>query len=202
MQNGGEASEVVHMMLQGGEVAVRLTGSAIKNVAAFLLALRRNHKKVLSGRARLPKLLKHTRDLQRFEMSKEQFKAFKKKTRQFKVFYTAIGDRNRKSDRVDLIMPVSEVERANIVFEKIGFFPNEKDAPQKEQSQDKKKEPQRTQDSRDTKAKSTTRDSASKTSKTNEKPSVESRLIAFDKQAKSQTQKTKVRSRPKPSKGK
>ena len=34
------------MMLSGGEVAVKLAGSAAKNAAAMLLALARNHKKV------------------------------------------------------------------------------------------------------------------------------------------------------------
>ena len=33
------------MMLSGGEVAIKLAGSAAKNAAAMLLALARNHKK-------------------------------------------------------------------------------------------------------------------------------------------------------------
>ena len=35
------------MMLSGGEVAVKLAGSAAKNAAVMLLALARNHKKGL-----------------------------------------------------------------------------------------------------------------------------------------------------------
>ena len=34
------------MMLSGGEVAVKLAGTAAKNAAVMLLALARNHKKV------------------------------------------------------------------------------------------------------------------------------------------------------------
>ena len=34
------------MILSGGEVVVKLAGSAAKNAAAMLLALARNHKKV------------------------------------------------------------------------------------------------------------------------------------------------------------
>ncbi len=44
--NSEAAEQVVHMMLSGGEVAVKLAGSAAKNAAAMLLALARNHKKV------------------------------------------------------------------------------------------------------------------------------------------------------------
>ena len=40
------AEQVVKMMLSGSEVAVRLGGSALKNGAALLLALAKNHKKV------------------------------------------------------------------------------------------------------------------------------------------------------------
>ena len=43
--NSEVAEQVVHMMLSGGEVAVKLAGSAAKNAAVMLLALARNHKK-------------------------------------------------------------------------------------------------------------------------------------------------------------
>ena len=43
---GDAAEKVVRMMLTGGEVAVRLTGSMLKNGVALLLALYRNHRKV------------------------------------------------------------------------------------------------------------------------------------------------------------
>ena len=40
---GGEAADqMVKMMLSGGEVAIRLTGSALKNMLALTMALR-NH---------------------------------------------------------------------------------------------------------------------------------------------------------------
>ena len=44
---GGEAADqLVRMMLSGGEVAVRLTGSAMKNLLAISLALAKSHKKI------------------------------------------------------------------------------------------------------------------------------------------------------------
>ena len=53
------------MMLSGGEVAVKLAGSAAKNAAAMLLALARNHKKVY-GKTSLKKILQQTRDIRTF----------------------------------------------------------------------------------------------------------------------------------------
>ena len=50
---GGEAADqLVRMMLSGGEVAVRLTGSAVKNLLAISLALAKSHKKI-SGKIRM-----------------------------------------------------------------------------------------------------------------------------------------------------
>lgn len=50
---GGEAADqMVRMMLSGTEVAVRLSGSALKNLLALSLALARNHKQ-LSGKVNL-----------------------------------------------------------------------------------------------------------------------------------------------------
>ena len=43
---GGEAADqLVRMMLSGGEVAVRLTGSAVKNLLAISLALHKEYRR-------------------------------------------------------------------------------------------------------------------------------------------------------------
>jgi len=55
---GGEAADqLVRMMLSGSEVAVRLSGSAIKNVLALTMALAKKHK-TISGKVNLAKMLK------------------------------------------------------------------------------------------------------------------------------------------------
>ena len=61
---GGEAADqLVRMMLSGSEVAVRLSGSALKNVLALSMALAKNHK-TISGKVNLAKMLRETRDAQ------------------------------------------------------------------------------------------------------------------------------------------
>ena len=68
---GGEAADqLVRMLLSGGEVAVRLGGSAAKNLLAMSLALAKNHKKI-SGKVRMGKMLQQTRDLRVFPMTQE-----------------------------------------------------------------------------------------------------------------------------------
>ena len=66
---GGEAADqMVRMMLSGGEVAVRLSGSALKNMLAMSMALAKS-RRTLSGRVRMGKMLRETRDLRVFPMS-------------------------------------------------------------------------------------------------------------------------------------
>ena len=78
---GGEAADqMVRMMLSGGEVAIRLTGSAAKNLLAMSLALAKSHKKI-SGKVRMGKMLQQTRDLRVFPMTQEEYRAFQKGAR-------------------------------------------------------------------------------------------------------------------------
>ena len=73
MSEASEAAEqVVRMMLSGGEIAVRLSGSALKNGAALLLALAKNHKNVF-GKINLSKMLGMTRDIRTFALTPEQY---------------------------------------------------------------------------------------------------------------------------------
>ena len=123
---GGEAADqMVRMMLSSGEVTVRLTGSALKNLAALTLALTRNHKKV-SGKRRLGAMLRETRDLRVFSMTPEQYRAFKKQAGKKKLLYAVIRDRDGRGKRVDVVLPVTEVERANPVFERIRYAPSQR----------------------------------------------------------------------------
>ena len=89
---GGEAADqMVRMMLSGGEVAVRLSGSAAKNLLAMSLALAKSHKK-LSGKVRMGKMLQETRDIRVFPMTPEQYHAFRKTAGRQKLLYAAIKD--------------------------------------------------------------------------------------------------------------
>ena len=134
---GGEAADqLVRMMLSGSEVAVRLSGSAIKNMLALTMALAKNHK-TISGKVNLVKMLKETRDVRRFAMSPEQYQQFRQRAGKQKILFSAIRDSDNKGKVVDVIMPVTEIDRANMIFERIRYTgqPEQarQDAPSKEQ---------------------------------------------------------------------
>lgn len=139
---GGEAADqLVRMMLSGSEVAVRLSGSALKNMLALTLALAKNHK-TISGKVNLVKMLKETRDVRRFAMSPEQYQAFKKKAGKQKILFSAIRDTDGHGKVVDVIMPVTEIDRANMIFERIQYLgrPEQAQQPPREQAPSKTRE--------------------------------------------------------------
>ena len=116
---GGEAADqMVRMMLSGTEVMVRLSGSALKNMLALTMALASN-RKVLSGKVNMGKMLRETRDLRRFPMTPEQYKQFKKLAKKHKLLYSVIKDKDDRGKLMDVILPVTELERANAIFERI-----------------------------------------------------------------------------------
>ena len=180
MSESSEAAEqMVRMMLSGGEAAIRLSGSAIKNSAALLLALARSHKRVF-GKVRLVQMLRETRDIRQFQMTPEQFRTFKKMAKKKKVLYSAIRDRLHPSALVDVLLPITEVERANMVFEDIKYIPpNSKQQAQqpleKQEEQAPKKEDRWRQGSPGTRDNSSISKGKEKKT-TSERPSIEQKL--------------------------
>jgi len=116
---GGEAADqMVRMMLSGTEVAVRLSGSALKNLLALTMALAHN-RKTLSGKVNMGKMLKETRDLRRFPMTPQQYKQFQKLAKKHRLLFSVIKDKDEKGKLLDVILPVTELDRANAIFEHI-----------------------------------------------------------------------------------
>ena len=116
---GGEAADqMVRMLLSGTEVVIRLSGSALKNLLALTLALARNHKK-LSGKVNLGKMLRETRDLRQFSMTPEQYKEFQHRARKQKLLFATVRDRDGWGKLIDVILPVTELDRANQIFQRM-----------------------------------------------------------------------------------
>ena len=205
---GGEAADqLVRMLLSGGEVAVRLGGSAAKNLLAMSLALAKNHKKI-SGKVRMGKMLQQTRDLRVFPMTQEEYREFRHKAREPKLLYAAIQnsrDPNDPQSMVDVVMPSTEVERANLVFQKMMY--QQPEAPQKEQPERElqpekepgtpKKDSRSGRASRDTSTSSPMHAGSAARTTSDERPSVEGRLQGYRAQLEEQRQRAPARQKTK-----
>ena len=196
MSTGGEAADqMVRMMLSGSEAAIRLSGSALKYTLALTMALAKQNKR-LSGKVNMTRMLRETRDLRLFPMTPEQYQAFRRHARKQRLLFSAISDRDGKGRLIDVVMPVTELDRANMIFERIryGGMPERSDSAQE---QEKDREPERNQNwdperetpkkdtrsgrgSRATRSRPSTRSSSEGgRARTNEKTSVEERLRGF-----------------------
>jgi hypothetical protein len=110
------------MTLSGAEIMLRLGGSALKNLLALTMALAKADKKVY-GKISLANMLKQTRDIRVFPMTKAQYKAFKKLAKKYGILFSAIADKHGKDKTFDLVLPPSELDRANQIFERILYNP-------------------------------------------------------------------------------
>lgn len=181
---GGEAADqMVRMMLSGTEVAVRLSGSALKNTLALTMALAK-HNKVISGKVNMNKMLQQTRDLRQFPMTPEQYHQFSKLAKKQKILFSAIRDKDGRGKLVDVVLPVTELDRANLIFERIGLAGQRKTQkePIREEVMPSKKESPLGRDSPEINSRSASSRDARTLTMTNERPSVEGRLNAYREQ--------------------
>ena len=133
---GGEAADqMVRMMLSGGEVAVRLGGSALKNLLALTMALAKNNR-TISGKVSMVKMLRETRDLRLFPMTPEQYKQFRKHAKRQRILFSVIKDKDGQGELIDVIMPVTELDRANLIFERIMYQGPVRQAQEREERAD------------------------------------------------------------------
>ena len=100
MNNSGEVAEqIVRMSLEGTEVALKLTGSAAKNIAAGIYAVMKNRdKNKLKGKQRLTSMLKSGKELKVFTISEEHLKQFAKEAKRYGVVYCALRGKDKSSD--------------------------------------------------------------------------------------------------------
>ena len=61
-------------------------------------------------------MLQQTRDLRQFPMTPEQYRQFSKLAQKQKILFSAIRDKDGKGNLVDVVLPVTELDRANLLF--------------------------------------------------------------------------------------
>lgn len=201
---GGEAADqLVRMMLSGSEVAIRLSGSALKNTLALTMALAK-HNKVISGKVNLKKMLQQTRDLRQFPMTPEQYRQFSRMAKKQKILFSAIRDKDGKGKLIDVVLPVTELDRANQLFERIGLVGHQqeerKERIAKEVVPSKKGSPLG-RDSPEISSRSASSKEDRTSTRTSDRPSVEERLKGYreqlDRGRAAVPTKEKAKSRPK-----
>lgn len=121
MYNSGDAAEqVVRISLEGTEVALKLTGSAAKNIAAMLYAVWKNRdKNKTKGHQRLSAMLKSGKELKVFTVSEEHLKQFALEAKRYGVVYCALRGKERSADgMVDIMVRAEDASKINRIVER------------------------------------------------------------------------------------
>ena len=118
--SGDAAEQVVRLSLEGTEVALKLTGSAAKNIAAMLYAVLKNRdKNKTKGRQRLTAMLKSGKELKVFTVSEEHLKPFAAEAKRYGVVYCALRGKGKSADgMVDVMVRAEDASKINRIVER------------------------------------------------------------------------------------
>ena len=121
MTNSGDAAEqIVRMSLEGTEVALKLTGSAAKNIAAALYTIAKNaDRNKTKGHQRLSAMLKSGKELKVFTISEEHLKRFAQEAKRYGVVYCALRGKEKSADgMVDVMVRAEDASKINRIVER------------------------------------------------------------------------------------
>ena len=199
--HGDAADEMVRMVLNGTEVAIKLTGSAAKNLAALLVAWSKNEKKVY-GKTTMMKLLKSGEPLQVLSMTKEQYSKFKGMAKK-KVLYAPFLNKKRGDNKLDVVISEKSLPMVNHILKKIGYGEVAKAQPEVEET--KKKDTPSRQNSNAAEVKSEAQQDTRSKEKPTQQPQKDSVKVKLEQnrrqlQRKNQPNKTKQKNKKRSSK--
>jgi hypothetical protein len=125
MNHSGDAAEqVVRLAMEGGEVILKLTGSAAKELGVFLVAAlkNKNGKLKLKGRTRLNALLKSGKDVDVFSIRNSDLKAFAERAKKYGIVYAVVRDRNLNSAGMcDIMVKIDDAPRISTLVESLNI---------------------------------------------------------------------------------
>ena len=117
--SGDAAEQVVRFSLEGMEVAMKIIGSAAKEMAILLAAALKAEQKT-AGKARLSAMLKSGKDLTVFSLPQKDLKKFVQEAKKYGVLYCTIRNRQSKDPNaiVDIITRAEDAPKINRVVER------------------------------------------------------------------------------------
>ncbi|MDR2712043.1 MAG: PcfB family protein [Clostridiales bacterium] len=125
MNTSGDAAEqIVRMSLEGVEVAARITGSAAKELALFLVAALKNKDKglKLKGKARLTSMLKSGKSLEIFSLKESDLKKFVQGAKQYGIVYCVLRNTKSGPDGLcDVMVKADDAPKISRVIERFQF---------------------------------------------------------------------------------
>lgn len=127
MNHSGDAAEqIVRISLEGVDYAIRITGSAAKNIAAFLLAAFKSDgadgKIKLKGKERLVNMLKSGKETKIFAIKNSDLKQFATEAKRYGVTYCVLKDKNGPPDSlVEIMVTDTDAGKISRIMDRLEF---------------------------------------------------------------------------------
>ena len=122
MNTSGDAAEsIVRMSLQGLEVAVKLSGSGAKNIAAIMIAMLKDQKQT-KGKTRLTSMLKSGKELKVFTVNEEDLRKFTEEAKRYGVLFCALKGKGKSLDgMVDIMVRAEDASKINRIVDRFNL---------------------------------------------------------------------------------
>lgn len=127
MNHSGDAAEqIVRLSLEGIEVAARITGTAAKEIATFIVAALKNKNSnlKLKGRARMAAMLKSGKALEIFSVKNSDLQKFMQGAKQYGIVYCVLRDRKNAPNgdgMSDILVKADDAPKISRLVERFKF---------------------------------------------------------------------------------
>lgn len=112
------ADQIVKIMLDGSEHAIKIAGAGAKQIAILLYALLKDQKRT-KGKMRLTNMLRSGKELRIFPVKAEDLKKFCKEAKKYGVLYCALRQKKAKDGVVDIMARAEDASKINRIFERL-----------------------------------------------------------------------------------
>lgn len=117
---GDAADQVVRYSLEAGEVALKITGEAAKEIAVLLYTVLKEEKKT-KGKAKLETLIRSGKPLTIFSVKEEDMKKFEQEAKSYGILYYPIPNSNKDDGMYDIMVKEEDASRINRLVERFKF---------------------------------------------------------------------------------
>ena len=184
MYNGGEAADqMVSYAFKGGEVVLRLSGAAAKNLAVYLTALLKQGGPS-KGKTTLKRMIADGKELTVQCIDADQIPYFNAMAKKYGVMFVAVRDKQNPDGKCDIMFRLEDSARVNRIFDRLAISEHPDVAHIKSEiirSKEERKNPQKARNRSDKGPSPSARTSPTRSATGETKPSVRKALQAIKK---------------------
>ena len=184
MYNGGEAADqMVSYAFKGGEVVLRLSGAAAKNLAVYLTALLKQGGPS-KGKTTLKRMIADGKELTVQRIDADQIPYFNAMAKKYGVMFVTVKDKQNPDGKCDIMFRLEDSARVNRIFDRLAISEHPDVAHIKSEiirSKEERNNPQKARNRSDKGPSPSARTSPTRSDTGETKPSVRKALQAIKK---------------------